>query len=282
MPMPPKWTERDNCVRMEAGVSKRMQSMTMPTSLDRVPMAAAARPTGRVVRCVVAPSPLAGRPALARAARAPPVLSGRGRLAMTAAAARHVAMATGEVDVEEALLEIEDDAMTRMDKCISTTKSNFSTIRTGRATPNMLDRVEVEYYGAMTPIKSLAGISTPDASTLTIQPFDQSSLGAIERAIMTSDLDLTPNNDGKIIRIRIPALTEERRKEMTKKVGALAEEGKVAVRNVRRDTLKALGKLDASEDAKKGMETEIQKLTDGAIKQIDEVAAAKNKDLTTL
>jgi ribosome recycling factor len=98
--------------------------------------------------------------------------------------------------------------MTRMDKAVNSVKMNFSTIRTGRATPNMLDRIEVEYYGAMTPIKSVAGISTPDASTLSIQPFDQSAMAAIERAIMTSDLDLTPNNDGKVIRIRIPALTE--------------------------------------------------------------------------
>merc|ERR1711976_987807 len=129
----------------------------------------------------------------------------------------------------------------------------------------------------------MGGVSVPDASTLQIQPFDASALGDIERAIMQSDLDLTPNNDGRIIRIRIPELTEERRKEMTKKVNSLGEEGKVAIRNVRRDALKALGKLeDASEDMVKGVQNDIQKAKDSAIKASDAMGEAKNKELATV
>jgi len=189
---------------------------------------------------------------------------------------------SSDVDAEEQMLELEDDAATRMEKCLATVKGNVATVRTGRATPNMLDRVEVEYYGAMTPLKSLAGISVPDSSTLQIQPFDMSALGSIERAILQSDLDLTPNNDGKVIRINIPPLTEERRKEMIKKVNALGEEGKVAVRNVRRDILKALGKVETSEDSKKDMENEIQAMTDKKVKEIDSLVAAKSKELSTV
>jgi ribosome recycling factor len=178
---------------------------------------------------------------------------------------------------------LEEDAMERMEKSLEAAKRSFNTVRTGRANPAMLDRIDVEYYGTPTPLKQMAGISTPDASQIVIQPYDTSAIPDIERAIQKSDLGLTPGNDGKVIRLNIPQLTADRRKEMTKVVSKLGEEGKVAMRNVRRDAIKAVEKLEKdglSEDGKKGLEAAIQKLTDEYVKKIDELVKYKTAELT--
>ncbi len=173
-----------------------------------------------------------------------------------------------------------------MSKALQATQRSFNTVRTGRANTSLLDRVQVEYYGVPTPLKSLATLTTPDASTLLIQPFDPSTLAAIERAIVASDLGLTPNNDGKVVRITIPPLTEERRKELTRQVAKLAEEGRVSIRNIRRDGIEAVRKREKngeiSEDESKALQESIQKVTDRYIKKIDELLAEKEKELTTL
>ncbi|MFS8900546.1 ribosome recycling factor [Synechococcus sp. B60.1] len=180
------------------------------------------------------------------------------------------------------LAEIEE----LMNKAVQATQRSFNTVRTGRANASLLDRVQVEYYGVPTPLKALASITTPDASTLLIQPFDPSTLAAIERAIVASDLGLTPSNDGKVVRLNIPPLTEERRKELSKQVAKLAEEGRVSIRNIRRDAIDAVRKQEKngeiSEDESKGRQEEIQKLTDRYVKKIDELLAEKEKELTTL
>ncbi|KAA3474989.1 ribosome-recycling factor, chloroplastic-like [Gossypium australe] len=147
-----------------------------------------------------------------------------------------------EIEAEKS--SIEKDVKERMEKTIETVRANFNSIRTGRANPSMLDKVEVEYYGTPVSLKSIAQISTPESSSLLIQPFDKSSLKAIEKAIVNSDLGMTPNNDGEVIRLSLPQLTTERRKELSKVVAKQAEEGKVAVRNIRRDALKAYEKLE--------------------------------------
>ena len=197
---------------------------------------------------------------------------------------RHVRCRAEEGDM--AALEVEEEASERMDKSMEAARSAIATVRTGRASTSLLDRVQVEYYGAPTPLRTIAGVTTPDASTLLVQPFDASALKDIERAILESDVGLTPNNDGKIIRLNIPTLTAERRKELTKTVAKLGEDGKVAVRNVRRDAIKKLQKLGKdgliSEDEQKDMEMGIQKMTDACIKQIDELVLAKEKELTTV
>ncbi|ERN40472.1 ribosome recycling factor [Rubidibacter lacunae KORDI 51-2] len=173
-----------------------------------------------------------------------------------------------------------------MQKAVEATQRAFNAIRTGRANASLLDRISVEYYGADTPLKSLANINTPDATTIAIQPFDMSSLGAIERAISMSDLGLTPNNDGKIIRLNIPPLTSERRQEFVKIAGKYAEEGRVSVRNVRRDAIDAIRKQEKnseiSEDESRDLQGDVQKLTDKYTKKIDELLAAKEKDITTV
>lgn len=180
------------------------------------------------------------------------------------------------------LAEVKD----RMQKTIESTQQSFNTIRTGRANAALLDRITVEYYGAETPLKSLATVTTPDATTLVIQPFDRGSMGQIEKAISMSDLGLTPNNDGQVIRLNIPPLTSERRQELVKLAGKLAEEGKVAVRNIRRDAIDAVRKQekshDISEDESRNEQDEIQKITDGFITKIDELLAAKEKDISTV
>jgi len=174
--------------------------------------------------------------------------------------------------------------MEKMEKTLETVQSNFTTVRTGRANPSMLDRIQVDYYGTMTPLKQIAGISTPESTLLVIQPYDNTAIPAIERAIQQSDLDLTPNNDGKIIRLQIPQLTADRRKEMTKIVSKLGEEGKVALRNVRRDAMKVIEKLEKDgafgEDGRKDLETAVQKLTDDYVKQIDGLIKSKTDELT--
>ncbi|PZV12772.1 MAG: ribosome recycling factor [Leptolyngbya sp.] len=180
------------------------------------------------------------------------------------------------------LADVED----HMQKAVESTQRSFNTIRTGRANPSLLDRISVEYYGAPTPLKSLANISIPDASTITIQPFDRGSISLIEKAIQLSDLGLTPNNDGSVIRLNIPQLTSDRRKELVKLAAKLAEEGKVSIRNIRRDAVDAVRKQEksseVSEDESRDLQDKIQKLTDKFIAKVEEVLAAKEKDITTV
>lgn len=178
------------------------------------------------------------------------------------------------------------DAESHMQKAVEATQRAFNTIRTGRANATLLDRVMVEYYGSPTSLKSLANINTPDASTITIQPYDKTSLNVIEKAIQLSDIGLTPNNDGQVIRLNVPPLTSERRKEFVKMASKFAEEGKVAIRNIRRDAVDSVRKQEKSseisEDESKDLQDKIQKLTDKHISKIDELLAEKEKDITTL
>ena len=173
-----------------------------------------------------------------------------------------------------------------MQKAVEATKRSFNTIRTGRANASLLDRVMVEYYGTPTSLKSLASINTPDASTITIQPFDRNSLNLIEKAISLSDIGLTPSNDGSSIRLNIPQLTSDRRKELVKLAAKFAEEGRVSIRNIRRDAVDSVRKQDKnheiSEDEAKDTQDQIQKLTSKYIAKIDEVLAEKEKDITTV
>ncbi|MGA1264994.1 MAG: ribosome recycling factor [Prochlorothrix sp.] len=178
------------------------------------------------------------------------------------------------------------DVEAQMQKSVEATQRSFNTIRTGRANASILDRVMVDYYGAETPLKSLANISTPDSTTLQIDPFDKGSLSQLEKAISLSDVGLTPNNDGRVIRINIPPLTSERRKEFVKMASKYAEEGKVAIRNIRRDAIDSVRKQekssDISEDEARDLQDQIQKLTDKYTTRIDEVLAAKEKDIMTV
>ncbi|XP_010255993.1 PREDICTED: ribosome-recycling factor, chloroplastic [Nelumbo nucifera] len=189
-----------------------------------------------------------------------------------------------EIEAEKSL--IEKDVKQRMEKTIETVRGNFNAVRTGRANPAMLDRVEVEYYGTPVSLKSIAQISTPDASSLLIQPYDKSSLKVIEKAIVNSDLGLTPNNDGEVIRLSVPQLTSDRRKELLKIVAKQAEEGKVALRNIRRDAIKSYEKLEKekklSEDNVKDLSSDLQKVTDEYMKKIDSVYKQKEKELLTV
>ncbi|WP_199295641.1 ribosome recycling factor [Trichocoleus sp. FACHB-591] len=173
-----------------------------------------------------------------------------------------------------------------MQKAVESTQRSFNTIRTGRANTSLLDRVMVEYYGAPTSLKSLATINTPDGSTITVQPFDRGSLNLIEKAISLSDIGLTPSNDGSTIRLNIPPLTSDRRKELVKLAAKFAEEGKVSVRNVRRDAVDSVRKQEkageVSEDEARDLQDKIQKLTDKYIARIEEVLAEKEKDITTV
>ncbi|HVW88585.1 MAG TPA: ribosome recycling factor [Gaiellaceae bacterium] len=175
------------------------------------------------------------------------------------------------------------DATQRMDKSVEATHEHFNSVRTGRATPALLDRVTIDYYGTPTPLKNLATIGAPEPRLLTIQPFDPSSIKQIEKTIQESDLGLTPSNDGKLIRLPIPQLTEERRKELVKVVRAMAEEGKVAVRNVRRDAIKHLEELvrngDVGDDEERAAETRVQKLTDDHTSKIDELLKRKEAEI---
>lgn len=178
--------------------------------------------------------------------------------------------------------EVLATAENHMKKAIADLDKELQTIRTGRANPALLDRVEVEYYGTATPLKSLANISTPDGRSLLIQPYDKGSLKDIEQGIHKSGLGLTPNNDGTLIRINIPTLTEERRKDLTKLVKKFAEDHRVAVRNIRRhgaDELKKLKGGQVSEDEIKRQEEALQKLTDRFIKEIDKVSQEKEAEV---
>lgn len=173
-----------------------------------------------------------------------------------------------------------------MQKTVDATQRSFNTIRTGRANVSLLDRVVVEYYGTETALKSLANISTPDATTIVIQPYDKGSMAQIEKAITMSDLGLTPNNDGQVIRLNIPPLTSERRQELVKMAGKLAEEGRVGIRNIRRDAIDAVRKQEKnseiSEDESRDLQEQIQKTTDEYTKKIDDLLAVKEKDITTV
>lgn len=175
------------------------------------------------------------------------------------------------------------DAEERMNKTTEALKRDYTTVRAGRANPSLLDKVHADYYGAETPINQMANISVPDPHTILIQPWDKSALKAIEKAIQSSDLGLTTNNDGVVIRVPIPQLTEERRKELVKVVKKKGEEAKVAVRNVRRDLNDELKKLEknhecSEDDVARGLE-DAQKLTEKGVKHLDEVIAAKEAEI---
>lgn len=178
------------------------------------------------------------------------------------------------------------DVESHMQKTIEATQRSFNTIRTGRANAALLDRVMVEYYGTPTPLKSLAGISTPDSSTIAIQPYDRTTLNLIEKAISMSDVGLTPNNDGTTIRLNIPPLTSDRRKELVKAVAKLAEEGKVSIRNIRRDGIDSVRKQEksgeVSEDEARDLQDNIQKLTDKYISKVEQLLQEKEADIMTI
>jgi ribosome recycling factor len=183
----------------------------------------------------------------------------------------------------ELIDELLDDARGRMAKSVEATKTEFGTVRTGRASPALLDRVNVDYYGATTPLKQLANISAPEARMLTVTPYDKTSIKAIEKSIMESDLGLTPSNDGAVIRLTIPELTEERRKELVRIVRGIAEDGRVAVRNVRRDIMHDLRELkkegDVGGDDEHRAEEALQKLTDERVHEIDELLKHKEQEI---
>jgi len=175
------------------------------------------------------------------------------------------------------------DAREHMAKSVDATRLKFQSVRTGRASPALLDRITVDYYGAVTPLKQLSTISTTEARLLTVQPYDKSSIKAIERAIMESDLGLTPNNDGQVIRLQIPELTEERRKQLVKVVRGLTEEGKVALRNIRRDTMHDLKELrdegEAGADDEHRAEEALQRLTDEKVKELESLLKSKEAEI---
>ncbi len=179
--------------------------------------------------------------------------------------------------------ELQKEFDERMAKTIEVVKNNFAAVRAGRANASVLDRITVEYYGTPTPLQQIGVVSTPDPRTLMIQPWDASLLKEIERAIQISDLGINPQNDGKVIRLAFPQLTEERRKELTKQVKKYAEDGKVAIRNIRRDAMEKLKKMEKAseitEDDLKTIEKEMQTLTDKRCKEIDELAAKKEAEL---
>lgn len=184
---------------------------------------------------------------------------------------------------DDLVKEYLDDAADRMGKSVESTRHEFSTVRTGRASPHLLDRVSVDYYGAVTPLNQLASISATEARLLTITPYDKGSIKAIEKAILESDVGLTPNNDGNLIRLSIPELTEERRRELVKVVHGVAEQGRIAVRNVRREVMQELRELkkegDIGADDEHRAEAELQKLTDDKIAVIDASLAAKEDEI---
>ena len=179
--------------------------------------------------------------------------------------------------------ELVADARERMGKSVESTNHEFASVRTGRASPALLDRIVVDYYGAPTPLRQLATINAPEARLLTVQPYDQSSIKAIERAIMESDVGLTPSNDGRLIRLTVPELNEERRRELVKVARHIAEEGRVAIRNVRRDTMHDLRELrdagDVGSDDEHRAEVELQKVTDERIAELDGLLKGKEAEI---
>jgi ribosome recycling factor len=182
-----------------------------------------------------------------------------------------------------AIEDFVNEASRKMDRSVDAAAHEFNTIRTGRASAALLDRIQIDYYGTMTPLQQLATINVPEPRMLTVQPYDPGSIKTIERAIQESDLGLTPSNDGKLIRLPIPQLTEERRKELVKVVRGLAEEGRVAVRNVRRDAMHHLKELvrngDVGDDEERRAEERVQKLTDEHVAKIDEQLKRKEAEI---
>jgi ribosome recycling factor len=179
--------------------------------------------------------------------------------------------------------ELLADAKDRMAKSVESSRGELATVRTGRASPHLLDRIVVDYYGAQTALKQLANVSASDARLLTVQPFDKSAIGAIEKSILESDVGLTPSNDGNVIRLSIPEMTEERRREMVKVVNGVAEDGRVAIRNVRRDVMSDLRELknegEVGEDDERRAEASLQKQTDEAIAEIDTLLKGKEAEI---
>jgi ribosome recycling factor len=179
--------------------------------------------------------------------------------------------------------ELLTDAREHMGRSVDATRNKFGSVRTGRASPALLDRIQVDYYGTQTPLRQLATISAPEARLLTVQPYDKSSIKNIERAILESDVGLTPNNDGQIIRLQVPELTEERRRQLVKVVRGLCEEGKVAVRNIRRDTMHDLRELrdagEAGSDDEHRAEEALQKLTDEKVAELDALLKGKEEEI---
>ncbi|WP_249020915.1 ribosome recycling factor [Conexibacter sp. S30A1] len=184
---------------------------------------------------------------------------------------------------EDLLTTMLDDARERMHKSVESSRHEFGSVRTGRANPALLDRINVDYYGTATPLKQLATVNAPEARMLTIQPYDKTSIRAIEKAILESDVGLTPSNDGAMIRLMLPELTEERRKELVKVVRGLAEDGRVAIRNVRRDVMHELRQLkeggEIGADDEHRAETELQKVTDTRIAELDELLKLKEEEI---
>ncbi|MSO40516.1 MAG: ribosome recycling factor [Solirubrobacterales bacterium] len=179
--------------------------------------------------------------------------------------------------------ELVVDAKDRMSKSVESTRGELATVRTGRASPHLLDRLIVDYYGAETPLKQLAQVAATDARMLTVTPYDKSSISAIEKSVMDSDLGLTPSSDGSVIRLSIPELTEERRKEMVRVVHGVAEDGRVAIRNIRRDVMGDLRELkkegDAGSDEEHRAESELQRVTDEAIAKLDSLLKGKEEEI---
>jgi ribosome recycling factor len=179
--------------------------------------------------------------------------------------------------------ELISDAQRRMDKSVEHARNEFNTVRTGRASAALLDRITIDYYGTQTPLKQLATINVPEPRMLTVQPFDPTAIKAIEKSIQESDLGLTPSNDGKLIRLPIPQLTEERRKDLVKVVRNMAEEHRVAVREVRRDAMRHLQELtkkgEVGDDDERRAESEVQKLTDEHTKHIDDLLKHKEAEI---
>jgi ribosome recycling factor len=185
--------------------------------------------------------------------------------------------------MSELIDELLAEASERMTAAVQAAQNTFSSVRTGRASPSVLDRIMVDYYGAMTPVKQLATVNVPEARLITVQPYDASSIKLIEKAIMESDVGLTPSNDGRIIRLAIPELNEERRRELVKVVRGLAEEGRISVRNVRRDIMHDLKALkdegDVGADDERRGEQEVQKLTDARIAELDGLLKTKEEEI---
>ena len=179
--------------------------------------------------------------------------------------------------------ELLQDAREHMDKSVEATRGKFGSVRTGRASPALLDRINVDYYGTQTPLRQLSTINAPEARLLTVQPYDKGSIKAIERAILESDIGLTPNNDGSIIRLQVPELTEERRKELVKVVRGLAEEGRIAIRNIRRDVMHDLRELrdagEAGQDDEHRAEELLQKVTDQKVTELDAILKGKEEEI---
>lgn len=191
--------------------------------------------------------------------------------------------ATASAHAFQSVREIDAHSKTRMEKVLGDLQHEMANIRTGRASVSLLDNVKVDYYGTPTPVNQLATLHVPEASLLTLQPWDASQIGAIEKAIRAADLGLNPSNDGKLIRVPIPVLTEERRKDLVKKLHHVAEEHRVALRNIRRDANDAVKKLSKdktiSEDEDRRAHEEIQKMTDGHIQKLDTAAKTKEKEI---